>query len=149
MSDGNTTTQNDPRWNEISASKVGRKLYLKMPIIVVPSILTELEIHFVKHPDPILREDLQPWMELLDNEFHSAAKKGQRTLIFSLPMKRVKEDLPVLNRITEPRRRLGEFIKALRGGLEGQPHLDWIKRVRSTPEPSQPAPADNEGWKLI
>ena len=143
------TIQDDPAWFKISASKVGRTLFVKMPVSFVPGILIELDLCFLKKPDSDLREEIRLWAENLDREFRTSVERSERALVLKYSVEKVKEDLNILSKLGEPKRRLVELINALRGGLENQPDLDWISRVRNlTPEPPKPTVGEGE-WDFF
>lgn len=148
-----SSIRNDPYWATVSASKVGRKLFVKMPPTFVPSILMDLELCLLRYPDEELRTDLLPWAQGLEKAMVRSVRRGEKAIILPVPTKEVEEELALLGRLTEPTGQLRQYMMALRGGLEGQPHLDWIARVRgsglSSPVAEPTSLSEEEGWDFF
>lgn len=114
--------RNDPEWQKISASLRKGELYLKM----TPEAALDLSLRI----RTARVEELEDLQTLLREEAQLSREKGYRAACFIFDTPTASRDIAALEKIPNPGGRLPEFIRALRGGLEGDPELDWIARIQ-------------------
>lgn len=128
----------DVRWVEISASLRGPVLFVKLPVERGRQILLILEDIVRKDQYVPQRNYLLGYHDFLLEQTRATFAAGQRSLVYSLPVKEVTLLVEHLKQVED-----GDVLgvleclrKVLEAGLQDNRDVDWISRLEGGPPPN-------------
>jgi hypothetical protein len=122
----------DPKWQEFSASKRGRAVFVKMTTLKARVICVAWDL-ISRRLEEIDKGSLPSLFKDIGREVEASMEHNTAFVVYSIPVANCRRDVESLQRFTgQAQSKIEEmlvlFCEALEAGLKGDPRVDWIAR---------------------
>ena len=123
----------DPYWTQFAASLREGQVYIKMPVAKARALVLVWHIlsQKVMHTESVLN-DMTDLIKLITEEAVASQSYGIKSVFYMVPMGQCGKDIEVIGYFVEEDKTgvFRKFKESLEKGLQSDPEVDWIARVR-------------------